>query len=72
MYDAKGKLVNVTNGFTLKGYIIGGQREVDYNFQPVEGSPRYAIYDTEGQQTFKNIGFSSLDIFKNEVEKVLK
>ena len=37
-----------------------------------EGIPTYAIYDTEGQQTFKNIGFSSLDIFKNEVEKVLK
>ena len=46
MYDAKGKLVNVTNGFTLKGYIIGGQREVDYNFQPVSGSKEYAIYDT--------------------------
>ena len=47
MYDAKGKLVNVTNGFTLKGYIIGGQREVDYNFQPVAGSKEFAIYDTD-------------------------
>ena len=37
-----------------------------------EGIPTYAIYDTEGQQTFKNIGFASLDIFKFEVEKVLK
>ena len=46
MYDAKGKLVDVTNGFTLKGYIIGGQREVDYNFQPVAGSKEFAIYDT--------------------------
>ena len=46
MYDAKGKLVNVSNGFTLKGYIIGGQREVDYNFQPVAGSKEFAIYDT--------------------------
>lgn len=46
MYDAKGKLVDVTNGFTLKGYIIGGQREVDFNFQPVAGSKVYAIYDT--------------------------
>jgi hypothetical protein len=45
MYDANGKLVDVSKGFTLKGYIIGGQREVDYNFQPVEGSPEYAIYD---------------------------
>lgn len=46
MYDANGKFVNVTNGFTLKGYIIGGQREVDYNFQPVEGSKEFAIYDS--------------------------
>ena len=37
-----------------------------------EGIPTYAIYDTEGNQTFKTIGFSGLDIFKNEVEKVLK
>ena len=44
MYDAKGKLVDVSNGFTLKGYIIG---EVDYNFQPVAGSKEYAIYDTD-------------------------
>lgn len=47
MYDAKGKLVDVSNGFTLKGYIIGGQHEVDYNFQPVAGSKEYAIYDTD-------------------------
>ena len=47
MYDAHGKVVDVSNGFTLKGYIIGGQREVDYNFQPVAGSKEYAIYDTD-------------------------
>ena len=47
MYDAKGKLVKVDKGFTLKGYIIGGQREVDYNFQPVAGSKEFAIYDTD-------------------------
>ena len=37
-----------------------------------QGIPTYAIYNTEGQQTFKNIGFPGLDPFKNEVEKVLK
>ena len=37
-----------------------------------EGIPTYAIYDTEGQQTFKNIGFPGLDPFKNAVEEVLK
>jgi hypothetical protein len=37
-----------------------------------EGIPTYAIYDTEGNQTFKTIGFSGLDIFKNAVNKILK
>ena len=37
-----------------------------------EGIPTYAIYDTEGQQTFKNIGFPGLNPFKNAVEEVLK
>ena len=46
-YDAKGKQVDVSNGFTLKGYIVGGQREVDYSFQPVADSHVYAIYDTD-------------------------
>lgn len=61
MYDAKGKLVNVKNGFTLKGYIIGGQREVDYNFQPVPGSKEFAIYDTSlngGPQEVKRHDFT--------------
>jgi hypothetical protein len=46
-YDANGKLVDVSEGFTLKGYIVGGQREVDYNYQPVSDSHVYAIYDTD-------------------------
>ena len=37
-----------------------------------EGIPTYAIYDKNGNQTFKTIGFSGLDVFKNEVNKVLK
>ena len=36
------------------------------------GIPTYAIYDAQGQQTFKEIGFSGLDPFKEAVEKVLK
>lgn len=44
--DAKGHEVDITNGFTLKGIIVGGQREVDYDFQPVAGSKTYAIYDS--------------------------
>ena len=34
-YDAKGQYIDVSKGFTLKGYIVGGQREVNYDFQPV-------------------------------------
>jgi thiol-disulfide isomerase/thioredoxin len=37
-----------------------------------QGIPTYAIYDAEGNQTFKTIGFSGLDVFKNEVNKVMK
>ena len=63
--DANGNAVNSYDGmFTLKGYIIGGQREVDYNFQPVEGSRRYAIYDTAlngGPQELKRHYFSQTD-----------
>jgi len=37
-----------------------------------EGIPTYAIYDEEGNQTFKKIGFSGLDPFKEAIEKTLK
>ena len=37
-----------------------------------EGIPTYAIYDAQGQQTFKNIGFPGLEPFKDAIEKVLK
>ena len=37
-----------------------------------EGIPTYAIYNAQGQQTFKTIGFAGLDPIKDAVEKVLK
>ena len=37
-----------------------------------EGIPTYAIYDEDGHQTFKAIGFSGLEPFKEAIEKVLK
>ena len=37
-----------------------------------EGIPTYAIYDEDGNQTFKAIGFSGLDPFKEAIEKTLK
>lgn len=61
MYDAKGQLVNVSKGFTLKGYIIGGQHEVDYNFQRVGDTKEFAIYDTDlngGPQRLKRHDFT--------------
>ena len=36
------------------------------------GIPTYAIYDAQGQQTFKNIGFPGLEPFKAAVDNVLK
>lgn len=65
VYDADNRLVSVGDGtFTLKGYIVAGQREVDFDFQPVEGSPEYAIYDTDlngGPQDLKRKEFSGTD-----------
>lgn len=50
LVDANGKKVVPPDvGYILKGYIIGGQREVDYNFQPIDdetGLKEYAIYDS--------------------------
>ncbi|UKK61870.1 redoxin family protein [Prevotella communis] len=37
-----------------------------------QGIPTYAIYDAQGNQTFKNIGFPGLKPFKVAVDKVLK
>lgn len=63
--DANGTVVSVTDdSFTLKGYIIGGQREVDYDFQPVISSQTYAIYDTDlngGVQSLKRYYYTEPD-----------
>jgi len=53
-------------------YLTKEQYQYVLNKYESEGIPTYAIYDTEGQQTFKTIGFSGLDIFKEAVDKVLK
>lgn len=37
-----------------------------------DGIPTYALYDAQGQQTYKQIGFSSVDVFKEEIGKVVK
>ncbi len=45
-YDAAGKKVDVTNGFTLKGMLFGGQCQADYRFRPVASADTYTLYDT--------------------------
>ena len=53
-------------------YLTKEQYNYILNKYESTGIPTYAIYDTEGQQTFKTIGFSGLDVFKEAVGKVLK
>ena len=53
-------------------YLTKEQYSYILNKYESEGIPTYAIYDAEGNQTFKTIGFSGLDIFKEAVGKVLK
>lgn len=53
-------------------YLTKEQYNYILNHYDSNGIPTYAIYDTEGNRTFKTIGFSGLDVFKNEVNKVLK
>ncbi|MBO4430007.1 MAG: TlpA family protein disulfide reductase [Bacteroidaceae bacterium] len=37
-----------------------------------DGIPTYALYDAQGQQTYKQTGFAGVDVFKEEIEKVVK
>ena len=53
-------------------YLTKEQYNYILNKYESDGIPTYAIYDTEGHQTFKTIGFSGLDPFKEAVEKALK
>lgn len=46
-YDAYGRQVDVSKGYTLKGIIVGGQRAVDYNFKPKAGAKEYTLYDSD-------------------------
>ena len=46
-YDAYGQPVNTSQGYTLTGYIVGGQHEVGYDFRPVGDTKEYFIYDRD-------------------------
>ncbi len=45
-YDGNGKLVDVTNGYTLKGFLLGGQCTAGFDFAS-KGDENYTIYDRE-------------------------
>lgn len=53
-------------------YLTKEQYTYILNKYESDGIPTYAIYDAEGNQTFKTIGFSGLEPFKAAVDKVLK
>ena len=47
LYDSKGQAVTVpTSGFPVLGVLVGNQKAVDFQFEPV-GSEDYTIYDTD-------------------------
>ena len=53
-------------------YLTKEQYTYILNKYESDGIPTYAIYDAQGNQTFKNIGFPGLEPFKAAVDKVLK
>ena len=53
-------------------YLTDAQYNYILNKYESNGIPTYAIYDTQGQQTFKHIGFPGVDRMRTEIEKALK
>ncbi len=47
LYDKNGDAYTVdpTNGFTVTGILIGGQKQVGYNFKPTDDTSVFTIYD---------------------------
>ncbi len=45
-YDGDGKLVDVSDGYTLKGFLLGGQCSAGFDFAS-KGDENYTIYDRE-------------------------
>ena len=64
--DEKGDDKNITDKLTITGIIIGGQKNVDWKFQPAAGSEEYAVYDNmfcydeHGFATNPKLGTASL------------
>ena len=48
LYDSKGNAVSVPEaGFPVSAVIIGNQKNVNYQFVPIESEPAYSIYDCD-------------------------
>lgn len=45
MYDKKGEAYDAKNGFTITGVLIGGQKQVGFDFTPKAGASEMTIYD---------------------------
>ena len=59
LYDAYGKAIDCSNGFTLKGILIGGQRAVGYDFEPKADTHEYVLYDTDIYGGPQKVGFGN-------------
>ena len=53
-------------------YLTEEQYHYILNKYESEGIPTYAIYNTKGEQTFKNIGFPGNDVIRKELEAASK
>ena len=53
-------------------YLTNEQYNYILNKYESDGIPTYAIYNTKGEQTFKNIGFPGNDVIRKELEAASK
>ena len=53
-------------------YLTKEQYDYILNKYESDGIPTYAIYDTKGHQTYKNIGFPGNDVIRKELETASK
>ena len=63
LYDKNGEEYNASAGFTLTGILIGGQKEVGYNFvqSTTTSSTQYTIYDSHVTTSTGAINFTTSD-----------
>ena len=65
LYDASGKAVDCKDGFTLKGILVGGQHEVGYDFEPLDATHEYVLYDTDIYGGPQHVGHSTWTLWNH-------